>query len=256
MVRLAAGLEWRFSVRYASLPQRGEFYVRARTILIADDEPDLRQMLKAYLEAEGFAVVVASDGPDAILSARRESPDLIVLDVGMPGIDGFEVLQKIRTGSDVPVIMLTARSEETDRVIGLTAGADDYVTKPFSPRELSARIKAVLRRGRRDDLDDERLIYDGLVIDRAQRSVVRESREISLSSLEFDLLVTLAAAPGRVFTRDQLLDKVWGWDHFGVARVVDVHIASIRKAIGDDAVNPTFIGTVRGVGYRFLAGRS
>ena len=224
-----------------------------RTILIADDETELREMLKAYLEAEGFSIVEAATGPDTVEVARREDPDLVVLDVGMPGLDGFEVLQRLRSRSDVPVIMLTARSEETDRVIGLTAGADDYVTKPFSPRELSARIKAVLRRGRREDMDDEGLEYPGLTIDILRREVRMDERVISLTTLEFDLLVALASSPGRVFTRDQLLQNVWGWDHFGVDRVIDVHVGSIRKALGDDAVDPTYIGTVRGVGYRFVA---
>ncbi len=230
--------------------------MRARKILVVDDDSGLREMLRAYLKAEGFVVIESGDGPDAILTARREDPDLIVLDVGLPILDGFEVLQKVRSGSDVPVIMLTARSEETDRIVGLTAGADDYVTKPFSPRELSARIKAVLRRGRRDDPRDENLVYEGLSIDPVRREVRSAGGEVSLSALEFDLLVALASSPGRVFTRDQLLQKVWGWNHFGVDRVVDVHIGSIRKAIGDDAADPTFIGTVRGVGYRFLADRA
>ncbi|MBU1227871.1 MAG: response regulator transcription factor [Actinobacteria bacterium] len=227
--------------------------MRPRTILIADDETELREMLKAYLEAEGFSVIEASTGPDTVEVARRESPDLVVLDIGMPGLDGFEVLQLLRSRSDVPVIMLTARSEETDRIVGLTAGADDYVTKPFSPRELSARIKAVLRRGRRDDPGDETLEYPGLSIDPLSRQVRMGEREVPLTTLEFDLLVALAASPGRVFTRDQLLQNVWGWDHFGVDRVVDVHIGSIRKALGDDATDPIYIGTVRGVGYRFVS---
>jgi len=230
--------------------------MRARKILIVDDDSGLREMLGAYLKAEGFIVIESGDGPDAILAVHREDPDLMVLDVGLPVLDGFEVLQKVRSASDVPVIMLTARSEETDRIVGLTAGADDYVTKPFSPRELSARIKAVLRRGRRDDLRDESLVFQGLSIDTVRREVRSADGEVSLSALEFDLLATLASSPGRVFTRDQLLEKVWGWDHFGVDRVVDVHIGSIRKAIGDDAADPTFIGTVRGVGYRFLTDRA
>ena len=223
----------------------------ARRILIADDEPDLRRMLSAYLKAEGFAPSVAADGREALERMRAETPDLVVLDVGMPGIDGLEVLRRIRADSDVPVIMLTARSEEVDRVVGLTVGADDYVTKPFSPRELAARIKAVLRRGRRPG-DDEVLRFSGFTIDPARREVLHDGKPISLTTLEFDLLAALASAPGRVFTRDQLLQRVWGWDYFGVDRVVDVHIANIRKAIGDDAADPAIIGTVRGVGYRLI----
>jgi DNA-binding response OmpR family regulator len=223
----------------------------ARRILIADDEPDLRQMLTAYLQAEGFETSAAADGNQALERARADHPDLIVLDVGMPGIDGFEVLRKVRADSDVPVIMLTARSEEVDRIVGLTVGADDYVTKPFSPRELSARIKAVLRRGRRPG-DEEMLRFAGLSIDLGRREVLREGQPVSLSTLEFDLLAALASAPRRVFTRDQLLQRVWGFDYFGVDRVVDVHVANIRKALGDDATDPAIIGTVRGVGYRLL----
>jgi len=222
-----------------------------RRILIADDEPDLRKMLTAYLMAEGFETAVASDGNQALERVRADRPDLIVLDVGMPGIDGFEVLRRVRAESDVPVIMLTARSEEVDRVVGLTVGADDYVTKPFSPRELAARIKAVLRRGRRPS-DDEVLRYPGISIDLGRREVLRDGQPVSLSTLEFDLLAALATAPRRVFTRDQLLQRVWGFDYFGVDRVVDVHVGNIRKALGDDAADPAVIGTVRGVGYRFL----
>ena len=180
---------------------------------------------------------MAADGKQALERARADRPDLIVLDVGMPGIDGFEVLRRVRADSDVPVIMLTARSEEVDRVVGLTVGADDYVTKPFSPRELAARIKAVLRRGRRPS-DDEVLRFPGISIDLGRREVLRDGQPVSLSTLEFDLLAALASAPRRVFTRDQLLQRVWGFDYFGVDRVVDVHIANIRKALGDDAADP------------------
>ncbi|OFW55349.1 MAG: DNA-binding response regulator [Actinobacteria bacterium RBG_16_70_17] len=208
-------------------------------------------MLTAYLRAEGFEPSVAADGLQALERMRAEAPDLVILDVGMPGIDGFEVLQRIRADSDVPVIMLTARSEEVDRVVGLTVGADDYVTKPFSPRELAARIRAVLRRGRRPG-EEEVLRFPGLSIDLARREVLRDGEAVTLTTLEFDLLAALASGPGRVFTRDQLLQRVWGFDYFGVDRVVDVHVANIRKALGDDAADPAVVGTVRGVGYRFL----
>jgi DNA-binding response OmpR family regulator len=224
----------------------------ARRILIADDEPDLRAMLTAYLTAEGFETTAAVDGSQALERVRAERPDLIILDVGMPGIDGLEVLRRVRAESDVPVIMLTARSEEVDRVVGLTVGADDYVTKPFSPRELAARIKAVLRRGWRSGEEDV-LHFRDLTVDVGRREVRLGGEVISLSTLEFDLLAALASAPRRVFTRDQLLQRVWGFDYFGVERVVDVHIASIRRALGDDAADPAIIGTVRGVGYRFIA---
>ncbi|HEX9642855.1 MAG TPA: response regulator transcription factor [Acidimicrobiia bacterium] len=223
-------------------------------ILLVDDEPDLRAMLRRYLQAEGFEVTDAADGEAALSRLRGSTPDLILLDVAMPGKDGFTVLQEIRRTSDVPVIMLTARAEEVDRVVGLTIGSDDYVTKPFSPRELVARIRAVLRRGRsgRQDADDT-LAFDGITLDPATREIAVEGRPVELSALEFDLLAALASAPGRVFTRAQLLERVWGWDYFGAERVVDVHIGNLRKTLGDDASNPRFIGTVRGVGYKFVA---
>ena len=230
--------------------------VTDRTILIADDDPQIRDMLSAYLTVEGFSVVTASDGLETLGAVETDEPDLVILDVGMPQIDGFEVLRRIRAGSNVPVIMLTARSEEIDRVVGLSVGADDYVTKPFSPRELVARITAVLRREAMAEEGNGRSIemlrFDGLTIDLAAREVVRDGDPVDLTTLEFDLLAALASSPRRVFTRDQLLESVWGWDHFGVDRVVDVHIGNLRKALGDDAAAPRFVGTVRGVGYRFV----
>lgn len=223
-------------------------------ILLVDDEPELREMVRRYLHAEGFDVVEAADGPAALSRLRGSSPDLILLDVGLPGMDGFGVLSEIRKVSEVPVIMLTARTEEIDRVVGLTIGADDYVTKPFSPRELVARIKAVLRRGRLGQTEvGEALAFEGIVLDLAGRQVVTDGTPVELSALEFDLLAALASSPGRVFTRAQLLEKVWGWDYFGAERVVDVHIGNLRKVLADDASRPRFIGTVRGVGYRFVA---
>ncbi len=223
-------------------------------IVVADDEAHIRDVVRGYLEAEGFEVVLAADGTEALRVARESSPDLVVLDLTMPGLDGMEVLRQLRTASDVYVILLTARAEEVDKLVGLAVGADDYVTKPFSPRELVARIKAVLRRARGPEPLDtsERLTFDGLMIDTARREVTRNDRPVELSALEFDLLVALARAPGRVLTRRQLLEQVWGWDFFGDERVVDVHIRSIRRALGDPADAPLLVGTVRGVGYRFL----
>ncbi len=227
-----------------------------RTVLIADDDESLRVMLSRYLSAEGFKVVEAPDGRRALTEFRRSQPDLVVLDVGMPEVDGFEVLRQIRSESDVYVLMLTAKTEEVDRVVGLTMGADDYITKPFSPRELVARMHAILRRDRsattRNDVDLE---FEGLRVNRATREITVDGRHVELSALEFDLLVALAESPGRVFTRSQLLERVWGWDHFGTERVVDVHIANIRGALDDDHSDPRFIGTVRGVGYRFIGKR-
>ena len=223
-------------------------------IVVADDEAHIRDVVRGYLEAEGFEVLLAVDGNEALRVARECRPDLVVLDVTMPGLDGVEVLRQLRTESDVYVIMLTARAEEVDKLVGLAVGADDYVTKPFSPRELVARVKTVLRRGRSTNAptDSERLTFAGLTIDLARRELTRDTTPIELSALEFDLLVALARAPGRVLSRRQLLEQVWGWDFFGDERVVDVHIRSIRRALGDPADAPLLVGTARGVGYRFL----
>jgi len=221
---------------------------------VADDEVHIRDVLRGYLEAEGFEVVQAADGNEALRVVREHHPDLVLLDVGMPGLDGIEVLRQLRTESDVYVIMLTARTEEVDKLVGLAVGADDYITKPFSPRELVARVKAVLRRARDTTAttSEEQLVFKGLTIDLPRRALTRDGVPVDLSALEFDLLVALARAPGRVLTRRQLLEQVWGWDFFGDERVVDVHIRSIRRALGDPADAPQLVGTVRGVGYRFL----
>ncbi len=223
-------------------------------MLIVDDEDRIRDIVRGYLERDGFEVAEARDGDAALDAARDWRPDLVVLDVMMPGTDGIEVLRRLRTTSEVPVILLTARSEEVDTLVGLSVGADDYVTKPFSPRELVARIMTVMRRATGTTALDaaDRLAFDGLVIDVGAREVERGDRAVALSTLEFDLLVALARAPGRVLTRRQLLEKVWGFDFFGDERVVDVHIRSIRKELGDSAEAPELIGTVRGVGYKFL----
>jgi DNA-binding response OmpR family regulator len=229
--------------------------VDRKRILIVDDERELRTMLRSYLEAQGYETMEASDGARGLEVLAATPPDLVILDVGLPGIDGFETLRQIRLRSTVPVIMLTARTEEVDRVVGLTVGADDYVTKPFSPRELSARITAILRRSTMTSQavdETEVLRFAGLVIDPARREVVRDGVPVEMSTLEFDLLAALAASPGRVFTREQLMKRVWGWDYFGVDRVVDVHVVNIRRALGDDPADPKFIGTVRGVGYKFV----
>ena len=240
--------------RPSALPSRSVPDPTKRRVLVADDESRIRDLVRSYLEAEGFEVDTAANGVEALDLARDRHPDLVLLDVMMPGIDGIEVLRRLRTESDVYVIMLTARAEEVDTLIGFSVGADDYVTKPFSPRELVARIKTVLRRGRGDDHEQapECLQFDGLTIDIARHEVVRGATTISLSALEFDLLVALALAPGRVLTRAQLLRQVWGWDFYGDERVVDVHIRSIRRALGDSADAPKVVGTVRGVGYKFL----
>ena len=231
--------------------------MRTQRVLVVDDEPNILQLVGAYLLAEGYDVLTAADGETALEVAERIQPDLVVLDVMLPGIDGVEVLRRLRTKSDVYVIMLTARAEETDKLIGLSVGADDYITKPFSPRELVARAKAVLRRNRlRDDADtDGPQRFEHLTIDLARREITCDDSLVQLSALEFDLLAALAGSPGRVFSRRQLLERVWGWDFFGDERVVDAHVRHIRKLLRDDATHPRFIGTVRGVGYKLVAER-
>jgi len=227
--------------------------MRQEHILVVDDEEKIRAIVRSYLQQEGYQVDEAATGEDAVSKIRERTPDLVVLDVRLPGIDGMEVLRQVRRVSDVYVIMLTARTDETDKLIGLEVGADDYMTKPFSPRELVARVKAVLRRGRGSTTtDDEVLRFEGLDIDLARREAAVDSSPVELTSLEFDLLAALTSAPGRVFTRRQLIERVWGWDFFGDDRIVDVHVRNIRKALGDPADAPRFIGTVRGVGYKFV----
>jgi DNA-binding response OmpR family regulator len=223
-----------------------------RQVLVVDDEPHIRTVLRGYLEAEGFSVSEAADGEAAVRQVRQSAPDLVLLDVMLPGIDGLEVLRQLRTFSDVYVILVTARTEEVDKLVGLGVGADDYVTKPFSPREVAARVKAVLRRDRgTHDTGGAVLRFEGLTLDRDAREVRVDGTAVNLSALEFDVLAALADAPGRVFSRRQLLERVWGYDFFGDERVVDVHIRSLRARLGDDAANPRLIATVRGVGYKF-----
>lgn len=226
--------------------------MRAPLVLVVDDEGPIREIVRRYLEADGVEVIEAADGVRAleVFDARR--PDVVVLDVMLPGIDGVEVLRRIRATTDAYVLMLTARAEEADRLIGLSVGADDYMTKPFSPRELSARIKALLRRPHMPDAVVPVQQFAGLTIDVERHEVRVDDRLIPLSALEFELLSTLRGAPGRVFTRRQLLERVWGFDYYGDERVVDVHIRNVRRALGDDAEAPTWIATVRGVGYKFV----
>jgi DNA-binding response OmpR family regulator len=227
-----------------------------RRVLVVDDEPHIRAVLRGYLEADGFAVSEAADGAAAVRRLRQDAPDLVLLDVMMPGIDGLEVLRQVRAFSDVYVILVTARAEEVDKLVGLGVGADDYVTKPFSPREVAARVKAVLRRGRGvRETGASVLRFEGLTVDSDAREVRVDGTPVTLSALEFDVLAALADAPGRVFSRRQLLERVWGYDFFGDERVVDVHIRSLRARLGDDAARPRLLATVRGGGYKFV-GRS
>lgn len=234
--------------------------MRGTTILVVEDEEPILDLISKYLVAEGFNVVTARDGIAALTQARTMHPALIVLDVMLPGMDGLEVCRRIQQESDVYILMLTARTEEIDKIVGLSVGADDYLTKPFSPRELVARVKAILRRSRtigappdRKEAQDRALRFDTLTIDPDTRQVNLNETNIELTAREFDLLYALAEYPGRVFNRDQLLERVWGHDFAGIDRVVDVHIGLLRRKLETDAANPTLIQTVRGVGYKFVA---
>ena len=222
-----------------------------RKILLVDDEPSIQKMLVHALEREGFQVQAVGDGEAALESFRSFEPHLIILDIMLPKLDGTEVCRRIRSQSDVPIIMLTAKDDEIDRVVGLELGADDYVTKPFAVRELVARVRAIMRRaavptGTKQDA----LSYDGLKINIPSRRVAVEGRDVDLTYTEFELLVTLASSPGRVFSRSTLLTRVWG-DEFRDERTVDVHIRHLREKIERDPRNPEFIHTARGVGYVF-----
>ncbi|HNP87483.1 MAG: response regulator transcription factor [Chloroflexi bacterium SZAS-1] len=235
--------------------------MQSAAILVVDDEPPILDLIASYLRADGFVVHTAKDGPSALAQARAIRPDLIVLDVMLPGMDGLEVCRRIQQEFDVYVLMLTARTEEIDKIVGLSVGADDYLTKPFSPRELVVRVKTILRRSRTlgprsAPAAPERpaLRFDELVIDPDTREVWHHSTQIDLTPREFDLLYALAEQPGRVFNRDQLLERVWGHDFAGIDRVVDVHVGLLRRKLEIDPANPTIIQTVRGVGYKF-AGR-
>lgn len=222
-------------------------------ILVIDDEESILNLVGAYLRQEGYAYQTAMDGPAGLKAARAFQPDLIVLDIMLPGMDGIELLAQLRRESQVYVIMLTAKAEETDKVIGLSVGADDYLTKPFSPRELIARIKAALRRIRMDPGGPQTslLVFEHLRIDPASRQVWVDDEQVDLTTIEFDLLHTLVEHRGMVLSREQLLEKVWGVDYFGEMRVVDVHLGHVRQKLGDHHG----IITVRGIGYRFEAER-
>ena len=218
-------------------------------ILVVDDEPKIVQLVRDYLERAGFAVSTARDGSEALMRARSERPDLVVLDLGLPGLDGLEVTRRLRRDSGVPIIMLTARHEETDKVVGLELGADDYVTKPFSPRELEARVRAVLRRNSRD-VDADLLRAGDLTLDVPRLRAEVAGRPASLTATEFQLLAALARQPGRVFTRSQLLDAIHGVAFDSYERAIDAHVKNIRRKIEPDPRTPRYLLTVYGVGYR------
>ncbi len=218
-------------------------------ILVIDDEQSILNLISAYLRPEGYEVYTALDGPTGLQAARAYKPDLIVLDIMLPGMDGVELLTRLRRESDVYVILLTARTDETDKIVGLSVGADDYVTKPFSPRELVARIKAALRRLQNTGEAQQArvLAFKRVRIDAGSRQVWVDDRLVDLTSTEFDLLRALAEHHGMVLSREQLLENVWGSEYFGELRVVDVHLGHVRQKLGDEGL----ITTVRGVGYRF-----
>jgi DNA-binding response OmpR family regulator len=219
-------------------------------VLVVDDERPIIELVRGYLEREGWEVATAPDGRAALEAARATSPDVVILDVMLPGLDGIEVCRQLRTFSDAYVLMLTARGEEVDRIVGLTIGADDYLVKPFSPRELVARIKAVLRRPREPAVGAAAAPTSGLEVDERRRLVRVDGVTVDLTALEFDLLALLARDPGTVVRRTELLDRLWGAEFVADDHLVDVHIANLRRKLGDDPASPRFIETVRGVGYR------
>jgi DNA-binding response OmpR family regulator len=221
------------------------------TVLVVDDEPIVRDVVVKYLRREGYRTLEAGDGEAALALVDHERPDLVVLDLMLPGLDGLAVCRRIRARSELPVIMLTARAEEADRIVGLEIGADDYVTKPFSPRELAARVKTVLRRARSTTPRQERLTFDQLEIDASTREVTKAGVPVRLTAKEFELLWFLASNPRHVFSRDQLMDRVWGHASALGAGTVTVHIRRLRSKIETDPAHPRRLETVWGVGYRF-----
>jgi DNA-binding response OmpR family regulator len=222
-----------------------------KTVLVVDDEPKIVEVVGDYLRRAGFSVTTAADGERAVASARARPPDLVLLDLGLPGLDGLDVARDLRRTSPVPIIMLTARGEETDRILGLELGADDYLVKPFSPRELLARVRAVLRRTEGTLTERERFVVGDLAVDTSRREVTVGDREVELTATEFDLLVVLVRRPGRVFTRAQLLSAIHGVVVASYERTVDAHIKNMRRKLEPDPHRPRYVLTVHSVGYRF-----
>ena len=222
-----------------------------KTILVVDDELKITRLLRDYLQKAGFRVVTAADGPGALSVARSEQPDMIVLDLGLPGIDGLDVTRALRRSSDVPIIMLTARAEEADRIVGLEMGADDYLIKPFSPKELVARVRAVLRRVDASVEAPDLVRAGDLEIDTTKRSVTVGGRPVELTPTEFELLLYLARSPGRVYTRSQLLDALHGVAFESYERAIDAHVKNLRKKLEPDPAHPKYLLTVYGVGYKY-----
>jgi len=222
-----------------------------KTVLVVDDEPRIVELARDYLEHAGFGVITATDGPSALAAVRIRKPDVLVLDLGLPGMDGLDVARAIRRDSTLPIIMLTARDDELDRVLGLEIGADDYVTKPFSPRELVARVRAILRRVDRQEEPSDRIEVGAVAIDIARMRVAVAGRTVELTPTEFQLLVALARQPGRIFTRSQLLDAIHGLAFESYERAIDAHVKNLRRKLEEDPARPRYILTVYGVGYRF-----
>ena len=222
-----------------------------KIVLIVDDEPKIAQLARDYLEHAGFGVLTAGEGTAALHAARTRHPDLVVLDLGLPGMDGMDVARELRRESDVPIVMLTARDDEIDKLLGLEGGADDYLTKPFSPRELVARIRAILRRSERVADPGDVIVVGGVRLDLPRMRVEVDGRGVDLTATEFQLLATMARQPGRIFTRSQLLDAVRGVACDSYGRAIDAHVKNIRRKIEPSSAEPRYIQTVYGVGYRF-----
>ena len=219
-------------------------------ILAVEDDERIRTAVKLALEDEGWDVAEAATGEDALLAFQREPADVVLIDIMLPGIDGFEVCRSIRRSSDVPIVMVTARADTHDVVAGLEAGADDYLTKPFAPKELSARIRALLRRARTSEVSSPHLRFGDLEIVPEEGVVRRNGRDVHLTKTEFRVLVELAQSPGRVFSREVLLERIWGYGYFGDGRLVDVHVRRLRTKVEADPANPRHVVTVRGLGYK------
>ncbi|MGH2454289.1 MAG: response regulator [bacterium] len=225
----------------------------AQTVLVVEDDAKMSQLLRLYLEREGFAVATAADGRSALEAARRARPDLIILDLMLPQLDGLEVTRRLRADSDVPILMVTARVDEVDKLLGLSLGADDYVAKPFSPREVVARVRAILRRSGGERRAQRRLRHGELEMDLEQHRVTVAGREVRCTPVEFKLLQAFLEAPERAFSRDQLLNQIYPHHEAAVVdRTIDVHVGKLRAKLGDDPARPRFIATVRGVGYKLL----
>jgi len=232
-----------------------EARMAGESILVVEDEVNIAKLLTMYLEKDGYRVTVARDGQQGLERFERDHPDMVILDILLPKMDGLEVCRRIRRQSFVPLLMLTAKRDETDKIVGLELGADDYMTKPFSPREMVTRVRAILRRAKQSSIApagiDGTMAFDDLLIDVPRHEVRVGSRLVALTAKEFDLLRTLAGSPGKVFSRDALLNQVWGYDYYGDARTVDVHVGTLRKKVEVQPSAPRWIKTVWGIGYKF-----